>query len=47
MTWWADEQSYRRWHHGHTFKASHSGIPKGLKLDPKRTKLRFFERVSE
>ena len=32
MTWWTDEDAYRTWHRGHTYRASHQGIPTGLKL---------------
>lgn len=46
MTWWADEASFRAWHHSHHHHASHQGIPRGLKLDPAATQLRFFEVVS-
>ncbi len=46
LTFWEDESSFRSWHGGHTFKESHSGIPKGLKLDPGETELRFFDHVS-
>lgn len=43
ITRWTDEQSFHDWHHSHAFKDSHAGIPRGLKLDPKRTRLRFFQ----
>lgn len=46
VTYWADEASFRAWHHGHTFRESHAGIPKGLKLDPAATELRAFRYVS-
>ncbi len=45
LTYWTDEGSYRAWHHGHTYRDSHRGIPKGLRLDPKGTEIRFFEHV--
>lgn len=45
LTYWSDESSYRNWHHGHTYRDSHRGIPKGLRLDPKGTEIRFFEHV--
>ena len=47
ITYWTDEASYRTWHRGHTYHESHKGIPKGLKLVPKRTEIRFFEHVSD
>lgn len=43
ITHWRDEESYRAWHRGHTYQASHSGIPKGLKLVPGCTEIRLFE----
>lgn len=43
VTRWQDEQSYRNWHRGHHYQASHEGIPKGLKLMPGRTDIRLFE----
>lgn len=46
ITYWTDEDSYRTWHRGHVYKASHKGIPKGLKLVPKSAYVRFFEYIS-
>lgn len=46
VTYWRDEESFRTWHHGHTFRESHAAIPKGLKLDPSATELRSFRYVS-
>lgn len=46
MTYWADEPSFRSWHHGHTYHESHKGIPRGLKLVPKETSLRLFHHVA-
>jgi heme oxygenase (mycobilin-producing) len=43
VTRWCDELSYRTWHRSHDYHQSHSGIPKGLKLAPKSTEIRFFE----
>jgi heme oxygenase (mycobilin-producing) len=45
MTRWADEPSYRAWHHSHLYRESHQGIPNGLKLVPGGTSIRLFERV--
>ena len=39
LTWWDKAESFDSWHRSHEFKASHSAIPKGLKLDPTRTSL--------
>ena len=46
VTYWTDEESFRAWHHGHTFRESHGGIPKGLKLDAAATELRAFRYVA-
>ena len=46
VTYWTDEESFRAWHRGHTFRESHAGIPKGLKLDAAATELRTFRYVS-
>lgn len=43
VTRWRDELSYRNWHHGHDYHASHKGIPKGLKLVTGMTEVRLFE----
>lgn len=45
LTYWTDAQKFHTWHRGHTYHASHHGIPKGLKLDPKQTQLRFFDHI--
>ena len=46
VTYWTDEDSFRAWHHGHTFRESHAAIPKGLKLDATATELRAFRYIS-
>ena len=46
MTWWRDEASFREWHASHAYRDSHKGIPRGLKLDPSATQLRFFDVVA-
>ena len=47
ITVWASEELFKAWHHSHLYRESHSAIPKGLKLDPKGTQLRFFDHISE
>ena len=47
LTYWMDQESFRSWHHSHTYRESHSGIPRGLRLDPVVTQLRFFEKLSD
>jgi heme oxygenase (mycobilin-producing) len=37
LTWWTDQASFQAWHKSHAYRESHSGIPKGLRLDPTRT----------
>lgn len=45
LTYWRDEESFRVWHGSHLHQESHKGIPKGLKLDPRATRIRYFEHV--
>jgi heme-degrading monooxygenase HmoA len=44
-TYWSNEESYRTWHRGHTYRDSHAGIPKGLKLIPRSTEIRMFNYI--
>jgi len=46
LTYWTDEESFRTWHHSHQYRESHSGIPKGLKLDPTATSFRSFRHIA-
>lgn len=46
MTWWSDEESFHSWHHGHLYRDSHAGMPKGLKLDPSVTEMRGFRSIA-
>lgn len=45
LTHWADEASFKTWHHSHKYHQSHKGIPKGLKLVPKSVELLSFEHL--
>ena len=45
VTYWSDAESYHVWHKSHLYRESHKGIPKGIKLIPKQTELRYFEFV--
>ena len=47
LTYWTDEESFRTWHSGHLYRESHACIPRGLKLDPAATQLRFFEKIAD
>jgi len=47
VTRWTDEQSYHTWHKSHSYHDSHKGIPKGLKLVPNSTEIRFFNLFAE
>jgi len=47
LTWWQDERDFQDWHRGHSYTDSHAGIPKGLKLDPKRTKITYLEVIAQ
>lgn len=46
LTYWTDEESFHTWHRSHLRREAHAGIPKGLKLVPKRTEIRYFEHVT-
>ena len=43
LTRWQDEESYRTWHRGHDYRASHLGIPAGLKLVPGSAQIRLLD----
>ncbi|HEX6898110.1 MAG TPA: antibiotic biosynthesis monooxygenase [Thermoanaerobaculia bacterium] len=45
LTYWSDEASFQAWHGGHLHHEAHKGIPKGLKLVPKSTVIRYFDHV--
>ena len=47
LTYWTDGKSYEAWHRGHTYHASHEGIPKGLKLTKGSARVRRMRRISE
>ena len=47
MTWWTSQQAFTAWHHSHAYHESHRGIPKGLKLDPKRTLMTHLDVVAQ
>lgn len=47
LTWWQTEQDFRSWHGSHAYHDSHAGIPKGLKLDPARTRMLYLDVVAE
>lgn len=46
ITFWTDEASFQAWHHSHRYHDSHAGIPKGLKLVPRSSRIRHFEHVA-
>ncbi len=45
ITYWDDEKSYQNWHRSDEHRQSHQNIPKGLKLIPQETELRFFNYI--
>lgn len=47
LTYWQDEESFRRWHHSHLYRESHAGIPRGLKLVPEATELLTFRYITD
>jgi heme-degrading monooxygenase HmoA len=46
VTRWSDEDSYEAWHKSAAHHRSHSGIPKGLKLDASFTQVVLLERLA-
>jgi heme oxygenase (mycobilin-producing) len=42
VTYWKDKLSYTTWYKQHSYQDSHRGIPKGLKLVPRATKIGFY-----
>jgi heme-degrading monooxygenase HmoA len=46
ITYWTDEESYKVWHKSHTYRDSHGGIPKGLRLVPGSAEILFFEHIA-
>lgn len=46
MTWWSSPDHFDAWHHSHTYRESHRGIPKGLKLVPGSTEISRLEQVA-
>ena len=46
LTFWDDENSYSVWHKSHLYHESHKGIPKGIKLVPRSTKIEYFDHIA-
>jgi len=46
ITHWENFDSWEQWYHGHKYKQSHHAIPKGLKLDPSKTKIQHFDLIA-
>jgi heme oxygenase (mycobilin-producing) len=47
LTRWTNEENFLTWHKSDDHHASHKGIPKGLKLDPSATFVRYFNKVAD
>jgi heme-degrading monooxygenase HmoA len=47
VTRWTDAESFRSWHGSDDHRLSHKFIPKGLKLDPKYTKVTILDRLAQ
>lgn len=47
LTWWQEEKDFQTWHRSHAYRDSHAGMPKGLKLNPQRTKMMYFQVVAQ
>ena len=45
VTRWTDVESFRKWHRSEAHRMSHSGIPKGLRLDASFTKVLELDRL--
>jgi heme-degrading monooxygenase HmoA len=45
LTYWEEEASYRGWHKGHAYHASHLGIPKHLKLKSGSVAVHFLRSI--
>lgn len=45
VTRWTDESAFRLWHSSDDHRASHAGIPKGLKLDAAFTEVTLLDRI--
>ena len=46
LTYWRDEPSFHAWHRSHLYSESHAGIPRGLKLKPGSTSIRFLDHIT-
>jgi heme-degrading monooxygenase HmoA len=46
LTFWDDEASYATWHKSHLYHESHKGIPKGIRLVPRSTRIEYFDHVA-
>lgn len=46
ITYWRSEAEFKAWHKSHLYHDSHKGIPKGLKLVPSETDMRYFDLVA-
>lgn len=47
ITCWRDKPCFKAWHPSHLYRAAYAGLPRGLKLDPRGTQMRFFDHISE
>jgi heme oxygenase (mycobilin-producing) len=46
ITYWENRNSFESWHNSHSYRDSHAGIPKGLKLVPKSASVCYFEHIA-
>ncbi len=46
LTWWESPADYRTWHRSHDYKASHAGIPKGLRLVKGQTRISEYRQIA-
>ncbi len=45
VTRWTNRESYEVWHRGHSYRESHLGIPKGLKLERGSARVHAVRRI--
>jgi heme oxygenase (mycobilin-producing) len=45
LTYWTDEASFQAWHHSAAHHEAHRAIPRGLRLDPTATQVRYLEHI--
>lgn len=47
ITFWENAESYHNWYKSDNHKLSHPFIPKGLKLNPDKTSIKYYDYISD